>query len=254
MAEARTAVVTGASSGVGAAIARAFGALGWNVAIGARRVERLEEVAGAINAAGGKAFVSALDVSEPESIDAFFAASENKVGATDVVVSNAGIGTPGLIHELTIDDLRKEMMTNLFGTMLVVRRALPSMLERRRGDVVLLSSTAVSEPRPFQAGYSATKGGIEGFAQGLRCDLEGTGVRTTVIRLGPTRSEFGNGWDPVVLGRMIETWQRWGFLRHMEMMEPEDVAQAVVASVTSMRGFSMNLVQLNPDGSSRATE
>src|SRR5262249_49285191 len=156
--------------------------------------------------------------------------------------------TPGLLHELEIDALRSEMMVNLFGSMLVVRRALPSMLERRRGDLVLMSSTAVSEPRPFQAGYTATKAGIEGLAHGLRCDLEGSGVRVTAIRLGPTRSEFGIHWDPMVLARVIESWQRWGFLRHMEMMEPEDVAQAIVAAVTAPRGFSTNLVQLNPDG------
>ncbi len=253
MPEPRTALVTGASSGVGAAIARALAALGWPVAIGARRTGNLGEVARGIEGDGGRVFAHALDVTRSDSVDAFFAAAENALGPVDVVVSNAGMGRPGLLHELGVDELRHELDTNLFGTMLVVRRALPSMLERKRGDLVFLSSTAVSEPRPFQAGYTASKAGIEGLAMGLRCDLEGTGVRTTTIRLGATRSEFGLHWEPDVLARVIESWQRWGFLRHMEMMEPEDVAQAIVAAVTAPRGFSTNIMQLNPDGSSRGS-
>lgn len=247
----RIAVVTGASSGVGAATARAFGALGWTVAIGARRVPQLEAIAGDIRSAGGNAFVHGLDVGDASSIDEFFAAAEAAVGAPDVVVSNAGMGVPGPLHEIQVEDIRREITVNLLGTMFVVRRALPAMIAARRGDLVLISSSAAHEPRSFQAGYAAAKAGIEGLAQGLRRDLEGTGVRTTVVRLGPTRSEFGLGWDSEMLARVIERWQREGFLRHMELMEPEEVAAVVVHAVTMPRGFGTDLIQLNPDGSTR---
>ena len=98
----RTALVTGASSGIGAALARTFAGLGWSVAVGARRSDRLQETAAAIEAAGGKPFAARLDVTEPESIDSFFRDAEKALGAIDVVVSNAGIGTPGLAHELSV--------------------------------------------------------------------------------------------------------------------------------------------------------
>src|SRR6185503_15742168 len=99
MADARTVLVTGASSGVGAAIAQAFGARGWPVAIGARRQDRLAEVAAAIKQAGGRVFAAPLDVTKPDSIEAFFSAAESELGPIDVVISNAGIGRPGLLHE-----------------------------------------------------------------------------------------------------------------------------------------------------------
>jgi NADP-dependent 3-hydroxy acid dehydrogenase YdfG len=251
MSQARTALVTGASSGVGEAVACALGALGWPVAIGARRADRLRGVADAIVAAGGRAIAAPLDVTVPASVDAFFATAEAALGPIDVVVSNAGIGVPGLLHEVSPDDMRREIETNLLGSMYVARRALPSMLAHRRGDLVFVSSMNVVEPRPFQAGYTAAKSGVEGMAHALRMELEGTGVRTTIVRLGPTRSEFGFGWPPEVLIRVLDSWKELGFMRHLEMLEPADVADAVVRVVTAPPGVSTDVVQLNPDGTSR---
>jgi len=247
----RTALVTGASSGIGAALSRTFAALGWSVAVGARRSDRLQETAAAIEAAGGKPFAARLDVTEPESIDSFFRDAEKALGAIDVVVSNAGIGTPGLAHELSVAEIHNEIATNLTGAMLVARRALPAMIERCAGDVVFISSMTAVEPRPYQAAYAAAKAGLEGYVRVLRRELEGTGVRATTVRLGPTRSEFGLGWNPEMLLKVIECWKQWGFMRHMEILEPDDVAAAIVHAVTAPPGFSTDLIELNPDGSSR---
>jgi NAD(P)-dependent dehydrogenase (short-subunit alcohol dehydrogenase family) len=243
----RTAIVTGASSGIGAAIARALGTLGWTVALGARRTDLLREVGGGVEAAGGRTFAHTLDVTDAASIDAFFTATEAALGAVDVLVSNAGIGVPGLLHEVPVVDLERELRTNLLGPMLITRRALPSMLERRQGDLVFISSMNVVEPRPFQLGYTAGKAGLEGMAQTLRRDLEGTGVRATIVRPGATRSEFGFGWHPDILVRVLDSWKRWGFLRHMDMMESEQVALAVVAAVTAPPGLRMDVIQVNPE-------
>jgi len=243
----RNVLVTGASSGVGAAIASAFAALGWSVVVGARRLERLAETARAIEAAGGTAMVVPLDVTRPASIDGCFEAAEAKLGPVDVVVNNAGVGIPGLIHELGVDDLERELATNLLGPMLVTRRALPAMLERRRGDLVFVSSMNAVLPRPLQAGYTAAKAGIEGFAGALRMDLEGTGVRAITLRLGPTYSEFGFGWSPDVTARVVESWQHWGLLRHTAMMDPQRAAETIVAAVTAPRGAQMDVIQLNPE-------
>lgn len=243
----RTAVVTGASSGIGAAIARALGALGWSVALGARRVELLQEVAQGVASAGGLGFAHALDVSDAASIDAFFAATEAALGPADVLVSNAGVGVPGLIHEIPVADLERELRVNLLGPMWITRRALPAMLERKRGDLVFVSSMNVVEPRPFQAGYTAGKAGLEGLAAVLRKDLEGTGVRATVVRPGATRSEFGFGWEPDILVRVLDSWKLWGYLRHMDMMDGEQVALAVVHAVTAPPGLNIDVIQVNPE-------
>lgn len=243
----RTAVVTGASAGIGAAIAEALGALGWNVAIGARRTEALGEVGKAVETAGGKPFAHALDVTDPDSIEAFFTATEGAFGPVDVVVNNAGIGLPGLLHEMPIENVERELATNLLGPIRVARRALPSMLAARRGDLVFISSMNVVEPRPFQLGYTAAKAGLEGMVSVLRRDLEGTGIRATIIRPGATRSEFGFGWDPNILMRVIDSWKEWGYMRHLDMMEGAHVAHAVVSVVTAPPGLHVDVVQVNPE-------
>jgi NADP-dependent 3-hydroxy acid dehydrogenase YdfG len=245
--ERRTTLVTGASSGIGAAIARSFGCQGWPVALGARRIDRLEEVAREIEQAGGRPFAHALDVTRPESIDAFFTAAAAALGPIDVVVNNAGIGVPGHLQELAVEDIQREIATNLLGPMLVVRRALPSMLARKRGDLVFISSMNVVQPRPLQAGYTAAKAGVEGLAQTLRMELEGTGVRSLVVRPGPTRSEFGFGWGPDILMRILDSWKHWGFMRHNEILDDAAVASAVVSAVKAPPGMSMDVIQVNPE-------
>jgi NADP-dependent 3-hydroxy acid dehydrogenase YdfG len=244
----RTVLVTGASSGIGAAIARAFGTRGWAVAIGARRTDRLQEVAHAIEQAGGRVFAQALDVTQPASIETFFSAAEAALGPMDVVVNNAGMGVPGPLHELAVEDLQREVATNLLGPMLVARRALPGMLARRRGDLVFISSMNVVAPRPLQLGYTATKAGVEGMAHTLRMELEGTGVRSLIVRPGPTRSEFGVRWGPDILSRALDAWKHWGFMRHNEILDGNHVAAAVVAAVTAPPGVSLDVIQVNPDG------
>lgn len=246
--ERRVALVTGASSGFGAAIARALGALGWPVAIGARRSDKLAGVAREIESAGGKAFAHPVDVTDPDSIEAFFAATEEALGQPEVIVSNAGIGVPGLFHEVSLDSLQSEIATNLMGSLLVVRRGLPALLARKRGDVVFVTSLNATLPRPFQVGYTASKAGIEGAARALQMELEGTGVRASIVRPGPARTEMGWDWDPTVLKPMLASWKRWGILRHDNYMKPESIAAAVVAVVTAPPGVHLDLVQVNPEG------
>jgi NADP-dependent 3-hydroxy acid dehydrogenase YdfG len=248
MNDARTALVTGASAGIGAAIAVGLAASGFSVAVGARRTERLADVARAVEGEGARAFAHHLDVTEPESIDAFVTAAEAALGAIDVVVSNAGVGVPGLLHEIPVADLEAELRTNLLGPMLLARRVLPAMLARRRGDLVFVSSMNAVEARPFQVGYTAAKAGVEGLARALRRELEGTGVRAIVVRPGPTRSEFGFSWGPEVLERLLDSWKRWGFLRHHEMLDGEAIAAAVVWAATQPRSTSIDVIQVNPEG------
>ncbi len=244
----RTALVTGASSGLGAAIARALGALGWSVAIGARHIGPLEKVALQVEAAGGTAFAHELDVSELDSIEAFVAASEQHLGPIDTVVSNAGTSTPGRLFELAVEDLRREINTNLLGPMLLTRLMLPTLIERRSGDLVFISSQNAVIPRPLQLGYTATKTGLEAMVRVLQMELEGSGVRATTVRPGPTRSNFGMDWDPAAIKRVLTSWKHWGVQRHHRYLPAEAIASAVVHAVTAPAGTHFDLIQVNPEG------
>ncbi len=241
------AIVTGASAGIGRAIAPALGALGWAVAVGARRVDRLEETAAEVDAAGGESFAHHLDVTDASSIDAFVDAAERALGPVDVLVNNAGMAVPGELHRANVGDLRHEVATNLLGPMLVSRRAIASMLDRGAGgDLVFISSDATHNARPRMATYSATKAGVELLARSLSMELEGTGIRATTVRLGPTLSDFGAEWDPEELEQLMTFWPHYGLQRHGGVLEPDAVARAVVFAVTAPEGMHLDTVEVQP--------
>jgi len=243
----RTAVVTGASSGLGVAIAEALAGLGWRVAAGARRTDRLAETAKRVEAAGGTAFHHALDVTDAGSVDAFFTAVEATLGPPDVVVNNAGLSYPGHAWQLSTEQIAHEIEVNLLGPMLVARRALPALLAAKRGDLVFVTSDAARNARPRQATYTATKAGLEGYARALAMELEGTGVRSTIVRPGPAASEYAAGWDPATTVDLLGYWPRFGLQRHLAFMPAEAVARAVVMAVTTPRGVIIDTLEVQPE-------
>lgn len=244
----RTAIVTGASSGLGAEIAVALGELGWRVALGARREDRLNEVAKRVEAAGGTAFAHPLDVAAPDSIDAFFDAVEERFGVADVVVNNAGLSIPGRIHEISPDDLRHELTVNLLAPMWMCRRAIPPLLAKGVvGDLIFISSDAARQPRPQQASYSAAKAGLENLARSVGMELEGSGVRCTVVRPGPAFSEHAANWGEARIKDLLRYWQHFGLQRHAGTMPSDAVARAVVVAVTSPRGVHFDTIEVQPE-------
>ena len=242
----RNIVVTGASSGIGSALARALAGHGDRVAIGARRVERLEEVATSIREENGCVFAHPLDVTSLESIDAFFAATQEALGSIDVVINNAGLSIPALVHESDPASLRREIETNLVGPMLISRCVLPSMIERRRGDLLFVGSDNADNPRPQQSGYSASKAGLKNFCRTLAMELEGTGVRVTHLRLGPTESEFGLAWPKERMISVLESWAPFGLTRHLNFMSASVVADAVIHALAAPRTSSFANIELQP--------
>lgn len=224
-----------------------LGALGWSVAIGARRPERLEPVAAEIEASGGRAFAQRLDVGDSESLEEFFEATERALGPVDVLVNNAGVCHPGLLHETEPDDLHDELKTNLLGPLLLSRLAIRSLLARgAAGDLVFVSSENAVRPRTFQVGYTATKTGMEAVASVLRMELEYTGIRATVVRPGPTGTEFGHNWDAGLIARLLESWKYWGLFRHTDWLPPESVAHAVKTVVTAPVGTHFDCIEVMP--------
>jgi len=241
----RTAIVTGATAGIGLATAEALAHLGWRVAIGARRADRLDAAIAKIQQAGGEGFGHVLDVTDADSVDAFVGAVEKALGPADVLVNNAAGAHPGRLHELPVEAIRSAVESSLLGSLFMTRRVLPSLLERKAGDVVFVSSRAAATPWPRHAPYGAAKAGVENAAAALRAELEGTGVRTTVVRVGDTITEFGATWTPEEFAH-VGYWVERGLVKG-GVMQAGQVAAAVVSAVTAPAGVSLETIVVNAD-------
>ena len=245
--ERRPAVVTGASSGIGAATALALAAAGHPVALGARRTSRCDDVAAAIREAGGEAVVHALDLTDTESVTTFADKVTADLGDIEVVVSNAGAVAPGTIHEVDTERFARELDLNIVGAQRLVRAFVPGMVERQRGDMVFVSSDVAVRARPFMSSYAAGKWGLEGLAHAMQMELEGTGVRASIVRPGPTWSEMGSDWDPEEGAFVLNQWTRFGLARHSHFMKPAAVADAIATVVGAPRGVHLNLIEVSPE-------
>ncbi|PXX70742.1 NADP-dependent 3-hydroxy acid dehydrogenase YdfG [Nocardia tenerifensis] len=250
----RPVLVAGASSGIGAATAVRLAELGHPVALGARRVEQCAELADKIRADGGEAFAHRLDVTDAASVDEFVRAAEEAVGPTEILVSSAGDIEFSPAHEMDPERFLRQVQVHLVGAHRLVHRVLPGMLDRQRGDVVLISSDCAPEPRPHTGAYSAAKAGLEAMAQQMRMELEGTGIRASLVRPGPTLTGMGMNSTPEVVGPMLEAWKEWGFARHPNMLRPSDLAAAVAAVVSTPRGAHLVLVEVQPEAKVRPRE
>ena len=243
----RPAVVTGASSGIGAATALALAAAGFPVALGARRTDRCEEVAAQVREGGGEAVVHALDVTDESSVATFAEKVTAELGDIEVVVSNAGAVGPGTLHEVDSERFARELDLNVVGAHRLVRAFVPGMVDRRRGDVVFVSSDVAVRARPFMSSYAAGKWGLEGMAHALQMELEGTGVRASIVRPGPTWSEMGSDWDADEAAFVLNQWVRFGHARHPHFLKPAAIADAITTVVSAPRGVHLSLVEVNPE-------
>ena len=244
---ARTAVVTGASAGIGRAIAVALGGLGWSVGLGARRTDRLEETAQLVAAAGGRPCASALDVSDAASIDAFLEAVNAELGPVDVLVNNAGVAAPGRLHEMSDAQHEQILTTNLLGPILVTKRVVAALrASHAPGDIVFISSDATIHPRPVLGTYGVSKVGLEAYATVLALECEDFPIRSSIVRVGPTITGFADGWDLEQFTEIIASWQRFGIQRHFNTMHADDVARTVVAVVTAPPHMWTRVVEVQP--------
>jgi NADP-dependent 3-hydroxy acid dehydrogenase YdfG len=243
----RPAVVTGASSGIGAATALTLAAGGYPVALGARREEKLTELVQQIREAGGEAVAHRLDVSSTESVEEFAAKVVAYLGDIEVVVSSAAQLAPGTIHEVDSERISRELDVNVVGTHRLVRAFVPGMVARRRGDLVVVSSDVAVRARPFMGAYTAAKWGLEGLAHAMQMELEGTGVRVSIVRPGPTWSEMGMDWDPEDAATVLDGWGRFGHARHHHFLQPQPHADAIRAILDAPRGVHLNLIEVSPE-------
>ncbi len=220
---------------------------GFPVALGARRTDKLAEVVTQIRAEGGEAVAHPLDLTDEASVRAFSEAVTAELGDVEVVVSNAGQVHPGTIVEVESERFTRELDLTVVGAHRLVRAFVPGMIERRRGDVVFISSDTAVRPRPFMAAYSSAKWGLEGMVHSLQMELEGTGLRASIVRPGPTWSEMGADWDPDEAAFVLNQWVRFGQARHPHFMKASAVADAVATVVSAPRGVHLSLLEVNPE-------
>ncbi len=245
--ERRASVVTGASSGIGAATAIALAAGGHPVALGARRSAQCEELAASIRAGGGEAIALPLDVSDGEAVKSFAAAVSDELGPVEILVSCAGDAEVELVHATDPGEFLRQVDVNLVGAHRLVSAIVPGMVSRQRGDVVFVSSDVARTPRPRMGGYVAAKNGLEGMARAMQMELEGTGVRASVVRPGPTLTGMGMAWDAGSVQVLLDDWVTWGLARHPNFLRPSDIAAAVMAIVSTPRGSHLTLIEIQPE-------
>jgi NADP-dependent 3-hydroxy acid dehydrogenase YdfG len=243
----RPAVVTGASSGIGAATARALAAAGHPVVLAARRVDRLHGLAEELVASGTEAVALQLDLADPASIDAFAITAADALGPLDVVVNNAGEVVPMTGIDADPDAFAASVHVNLLGAQRLVARLGPAMVAQGHGDVVFVTSDVVVRPRTHMAAYVTAKAGLEGLCRAMAMELEGTGVRVGMVRPGPSSTEQGTTWNEDQVNEVVSSWQAWGHLRHNGALRPENVADAIVAVISAPKGTHLTLVEVQPE-------
>ena len=226
----QTALVTGASSGIGDAVVRRLAAAGWQVHALARRAERLEALAGETGCTP-----HALDIRDGEALERLMAGLE-----PDLLVNNAGLGA-GItgLATATSDQIAQTIDTNVTAVLELLRLTLPGMIERGRGHVVNVGSVAGLYPT-MSAVYGASKGAVRLMSQNLRIELRGTRVRVTEICPGRVTTEFYDAAvpDPATRDRIKTTGIR--------ELSPDDVAQAILYAVSAPRHVNVSTIELQP--------
>lgn len=215
-----TAVVTGASRGIGRAVASALASNGWRIAMVARGEAALDAAARVI---GPRVLPLRCDVRDERAVAALSSRVVNEFGgAPDVLVNSAGVFTLSPAHAMDTADFARSIEANLTAPFRLVRAFLPAMLQRGSGHVVSIGSIADHVALPGNSGYAASKFGLRGLHEVLRAELTGTGVRTTLVSPGPVDTAM---WDEV------DPDARPGFTPRARMLRPEAVAAAVMFAI-----------------------
>ncbi|HVB59337.1 MAG TPA: SDR family oxidoreductase [Candidatus Acidoferrales bacterium] len=185
------ALVTGASAGIGWALAEQLAAGGANLVLTARRADRLQELAKDLSAKHGiKVEVFAADLLQPQAPQEIHAFTQGKNIQIELLVNNAGFGAFGYIHQIPESRLMEMIQVNCSTVVHLTRLYIPAMIERRRGDILIVASTAAFQAVPFNSAYAATKAFDLIFAEGIAEELRPFGVRVCALCPGPTTTEF----------------------------------------------------------------
>ncbi len=238
----RVAIVTGASSGIGAAVAEALAEAGAAVVLGARREERLLAVARSILERGGRAESRSTDVTVRGDVEALAGVALDRFGRIDVLVNNAGIMPLSPVAELRVDDWVRMVDVNVKGVLHGIAAVLPTMLEQGSGHIVNVGSVAGRRPFPGGAVYAATKFAVRSLSWGMQLELSAAhGIRITDVQPGVVDTELTDHIpDPSRREAFQSNWET------RRSLGPADVARAVVFAVASPGHVNVNEILIRP--------
>ncbi len=237
----KVAIITGASSGIGYATALALSKAGAKVAIGARRVDRLEELAEKISADGGEVFYQKLDVTQRSECENFAKAVLDKWGSIDILVNNAGLMPLSLFKNLKVDEWDRMIDVNIKGVLYCTGSVILHMKEKKSGHIVNLSSVAGRTVFPTGTVYCATKHAIAAFSEGLRQEFSArSNIRVTSIEPGVVSTELTDTITDESLKGFVENAKK------MEALRAEDIANAILYAVESPSHVNVNEVLIRP--------
>lgn len=223
------AIITGASSGLGAGTAAVFARAGWDVAIAARSADRLQRVADDLSDATGIALPIRTDVADPDAVDAMVAQTLEEFGQIDVLVNSAAIEHPGTIEELTVQQWRQVVDINLNGVFYATKAVFGAMRRQGSGYIVNVSSVAGLRGFANTSSYCATKFALTGLTQALTREGAPHGIRASLV--------YPGGMDT-----------NWHDTSHPEFLKPEEVGEFFLHLVTRPAGFVLNEVIATPIG------
>ncbi len=242
----KTALVTGASSGIGEATALALAAEGAAVAISGRRTDRLEALARRIESGGGTVKVITADVSVEDQAREMTAVANAALGRLDILVNNAGVMLLGPIVNADTEDWRRMIETNVLGLMYATHAVLPLMRAQGSGHVVNISSVAGRTARAGAGVYNASKWGVGAFSESLRQEVYKDKIRVTIIEPGAVATELTHHITNAEAKQQIEQ-----FVGNMTPLESEDIAAAIVYAVTQPQRVNVNEILIRPTDQER---
>jgi NADP-dependent 3-hydroxy acid dehydrogenase YdfG len=234
------AVVTGASSGIGAATATALAKEGAHVALAARRTDALESLKKKIATYGGKVLVHQTDVTKKEQVESLVRTTEETLGPVDIFVSCAGVMYFTIMANVQTDDWERTVDVNCKGLLNCLSSTVPGMLSRGRGHIVAISSDAGRKVFPGLGVYSASKFFVEATLQGLRVETAGTGLRVTSVQPGNVATEL------LSMSTDAEALKKFGEPSGAKVLDPEDVANMIVYALRQPQHVAVNEVMIEP--------
>jgi NADP-dependent 3-hydroxy acid dehydrogenase YdfG len=243
----RRALITGASSGIGEATALAFVAEGAAVALGARRKDRLDDLASRIVSDGGTAVAIEADIADEEQARSLVRTAASELGGLDCLVNNAGVMLLGPMEGTDTDEWRRMVDVNVLGLLYCTQEATPLIRDAGGGDIVNLSSVA-GRIASFGSGvYNFTKFGVVGFSEALRQEALHSKIRVTCVEPGFVDTELqGHNTNPAVVETIDKYKEQIG-----EILKAEDIANAILYAVSQPPHVSVNEVLVRPTGQSR---
>lgn len=236
----KVAIVTGASSGIGEAVARALAENGAKVVLAARRKESLDKIRDEIAEMGDVAVSVATDVVNRQEVLDLVSHTKKTLGPVDIIVNCAGLGYYTTLKNCLVDEWERMVDVNCKGVMNSIAAVLPGMLTRKKGHIISISSNAGRKVFAGLTVYSATKFFVEALMQGLRLETVGSGIKVTTIQPGDVSTEFGAG------GADAQARENYEVSENIKRLNPNDIASAIVYAATQPDHCAVNEIMLEP--------